>query len=218
MFRPNPAHPYAHAAALPVGDEPVSLDSLFAQVAPIEIEIGPGRGGFLFERCASAPDANLLGLEIRRKWAHIVDTRLNAAGLRGRARSLAEDAGVALRRLMPSGSVRVVFLHFPDPWWKKRHEKRLVMKSTLLDEIARLLTEKGELYIQTDVEERALQYRAVVDAHGAFEGFGDENGSPSLIENPYGARSPREHRAIGDGLPVYRMRWRRTLASKGSGR
>ena len=30
-----------------------------------------------------------------------------------------------------------------------------------------------------------------------------------MIENPYGARSPREHRAIADGLPVYRMRWQK---------
>lgn len=209
MFRPSTTHPYAHADHLPDGTDPVELRSLFPRDLPIEIEIGPGRGVFMFERCAADPEMNLLGFEIRRKWAHIVDTRLKSAGLGERARSLAEDAGQALPRLRPDGSVRTVFLHFPDPWWKKRHEKRLVMKSTLLDDIARLLAEGGALYIQTDVEERAQQYEAIVTEHPAFEPAGDVLGSASMRENPYGARSNREHRAIEDGLPVYRMRWTR---------
>ena len=63
--------------------------------------------------------------------------------------------------------------------------------------------------MQTDVEERAALYRAQVDGFTGFEPWGDASGDPALAENPYGARSPREHRAIADGLPVYRMRWRK---------
>jgi tRNA (guanine-N7-)-methyltransferase len=164
----------------------------------------------LFERAAAAPETCLLGLEIRRKWAHIVDERLKKATLGGRVRSLAEDAKIALARLRPDGGVRAVFLHFPDPWWKKRHEKRLVMGDVLLGEIARLLQPGGELFIQTDVKDRADQYEAhVMSAGEAFEPFGDRAGSARMEENPYGARSPREHRAIADGMPIYRLRFRR---------
>ena len=208
-FRPNPRHPYAHAARLPEGDGPVSLDEVIPGAGPFELEIGPGRGGFMFERCAAAPDARLLGLEIRLKWAHTVDERLAKAGLRGRARVLGEDAKRALPRLTPDASFRAVFLHFPDPWWKKRHEKRLVMGDVLLDQIARLLTPEGTLYIQTDVEERAEQYEAQVATHAGFVPAGDAPGSPRVAENPFGARSPREHRAIADGLPVHRLLYRR---------
>jgi tRNA (guanine-N7-)-methyltransferase len=208
-FQPRPTHPYRHAARLPEGDFPVKLDELFEGSGPVEIEIGPGRGGFVFERCAVDPAVRVLGFEIRLKWAHLVDERLAKAGLRSRARVLAGDAKEALRRLEPAGSVRAVFLHFPDPWWKKRHEKRLVMGDVLLDRIARLLEPGGALFIQTDVEERAEQYAAQVGAHEAFAPLGDREGSPVLEENPYGARSPREHRAIADGLPVHRMRWAR---------
>ena len=63
--------------------------------------------------------------------------------------------------------------------------------------------------MQTDVEERGLAYADAISAHQAFAPFGDAEGSPWLAENPYGARSPREHRAIADGLPVYRMRYTR---------
>ena len=106
--------------------------------------------------------------------------------------------------------MRRVFLHFPDPWWKKRHEKRLVMGDDLLVEVVRLLEPGGELYIQTDVEERAILYADVVAKSPELVPAGDAPGDPHVVENPYGARSPREHRAILDTLPVTRMRWTRT--------
>jgi tRNA (guanine-N7-)-methyltransferase len=143
------------------------------------------------------------------KWAAIVDERLKKRGLGARARVFNADAREALPRLVPDASVAVCYLHFPDPWWKKRHEKRLVMGVPLLDAIARLLTDGGELFVQTDVEERAVLYDEQIAAHPALEPAGDAPGSARLAENPYGARSPREHRAIEDGLPVHRLRYRR---------
>jgi len=204
----HPRHPYAHAARLPEGDAKVKLDA-WVGPGPTEIEIGPGRGTFMFERCAADPLVRILGLEIRLKWASIVDGRLAKAGLGDRARVLAEDAKRALPRLEPDGGVRAVFLHFPDPWWKKRHEKRLVMGDVLLDQIARLLAPEGALFVQTDVEERAQLYRSQIEGHAAFEPHGDEPGSPVVAENPFQARSNREHRAIADGLPIHRLLYRR---------
>jgi tRNA (guanine-N7-)-methyltransferase len=207
-FRPRPNHPYAHAPRLPEGDA-VPVADLLPGAGPIEIEIGPGRGGFLFERAEARPDARLVGLEIRLKWAAIVDDRLKKRGLGARARVINADAREALGRLSPDASVAVFYLHFPDPWWKKRHTKRLVMGDVLLDQIARLLADGGEVFVQTDVEERADLYEAQLAAHPALEPSGDAPGSPRLAENPYGARSPREHHAIADGLPVHRLRFRR---------
>jgi len=203
------AGPYAHAPRLPDG-ESVDLSTLAAGEW-IELEIGPGpKAGFLLERAVAAPTAALIGLEIRRKWATVGDGRLAKIGAGKRARVFCEDARVALPRLVPTGGVRRVFLHFPDPWWKKRHHKRLVMGDVFLTEVARLLATGGELYIQTDVEERAELYAQVVSESAAFAPAGEHEGSPIVTENPFGARSPREHRAIADGLPVHRMLWRRT--------
>jgi tRNA (guanine-N7-)-methyltransferase len=175
-----------------------------------ELEIGPGRGGFLFERASAAPDAALLGVEVRRKWAQIVDERLAKRGLAGRARVFAEDAKDALSRLGPDAIFRCVFVHFPDPWWKKRHAKRILMDAPLLAEIARLLVAGGELFVQTDVSERAEQYEELVKGDARFAPSGDSDGVARLADNPYGARSPRERRAVQDGLPVHRLRFRRT--------
>jgi tRNA (guanine-N7-)-methyltransferase len=150
-----------------------------------------------------------LGLEIRLKWAALVDERLRKRGLGDRVRVLNADARDALQRLRPDGSIEIVYLHFPDPWWKERHRKRLVMSPPLLDHVARLLVDGGELFVQTDVADRAAMYEAQIGAHPAMRPFGDEPGSAQLAANPYGARSPREQRAIADGLPVFRLRYRR---------
>ena len=53
-FRPRPDHPYAHAPRLPEGEE-VPLASVLPGTGPFELEIGPGRGGFIWERAAAAP-------------------------------------------------------------------------------------------------------------------------------------------------------------------
>lgn len=211
--RARPGDPYVDAAVLP-GDAPeaVDIDALFPGTTPgdpVELEIGGGRGAFAFERVAFDPNVRLLGLEVRRKWAAIVDRKLVAQGLGPRARTFAEDARIALPRLRPDARLRAVFLHFPDPWWKKRHEKRLVMGDVVQREIERLLIDGGELFVQTDVEHRFEQYKAFLDGRELLEPFGDAAGDPRLANNPYGAQSPREKRAIADGLPIFRMRYRR---------
>ena len=208
MFRPRPNHPYKDAPRYP-DEGRVDIASILPGAGPIEIEIGPGRGGFMFERAAANPSARLLGLEIRLKWSALVDARLQKAGLGARARVLNADAKEALARLDPDASISVFYLHFPDPWWKKRHEKRLVMGAGLLDSIARLLVDGGELFVQTDVEERAVLYEAQIATSPLLVPAGDSPGSARVSENPYGARSPREHHAIADGLPVHRFRYRR---------
>lgn len=205
------SRPYEDAPRLT--EQPrVDVRSL-AQGEWVELEVGPGRGWFLVERAEVEPRAALVGLEVRRKWAAVVDERLAARGLGARARVFAEDASLALPRLMPDGSLRRVFVHFPNPWWKKRHEKRLLVRDWFVDQVARLLEPDGELFVQTDVEERALSYETLVSLDARFVSAGDSPASPRIADNPYGARSPRERRAMKDGLPVHRMRWRRVLGS-----
>ncbi len=214
--------PYAHCPRLPqeglidprlVFAEPPQAASAgpLAQLAgrpdllaPVELEIGPGRGWFTVERLEHDPLTRVVGVEIRRKWATIVDDRLKKRGLAHRGRVFAEDIKQVLPRFV-SGSVSIAYLHFPDPWWKKRHEKRLVMGDELLDQLARVLVVGGELLIQTDVFERASRYEQAVGGCPAFEPWDAE---PRVADHPHGARSPRERKAMENGLPVVRLRYR----------
>jgi tRNA (guanine-N7-)-methyltransferase len=202
---PDRIRPYADAPRVPLGDTVDPRDLVDAGSGPVELELGPGRGGFVFERLATDPALRLVGLEIRRKWATIVDRRLAASEFRGRARVFAEDGRSVLPRFT-AGSIARVFVHFPDPWWKKRHQKRLLVGAPLLSELVRVLAPGGELFIQTDVEERAAGYEALCNA---CSGLVPVVPGPRLDENPFGARSPRERRALADGLPVYRLLYRR---------
>jgi tRNA (guanine-N7-)-methyltransferase len=209
---PRPGSPYADAPRLPETAR-VEIATL-VRGTTYEVEIGPGRGGFIQERALIRGELGIVGLEVRRKWASIVDARLAKQGLADRARVLAEDAKDALVRLSPDACLSVVYLHFPDPWWKKRHEKRLVLDPLLLDQIARLLVDGGELFVQTDVSERASQYEALLGGDSRFTPAGDAPGNPRLVENPYEARSPRERRAILDGLPIHRIRFKRASPAR----
>src|SRR5688500_9356769 len=85
--------PYGNAPRLPPGDSLGMQQILAAPAASagagpveLELEIGPGRGGFLYERLASSPEVRIVGLEIRLKWASLVDQRLHELGLAERGR------------------------------------------------------------------------------------------------------------------------------------
>ena len=199
------SHPYADAPRLP-DTSPLDPRLLVgAGSSPVELEIGPGRGGFLVESLMRDSRLRMVGLEVRRKWASVVDQRLHGMGLADRGRVFAADARLAIPKLVDS-SLSVVYIHFPDPWWKKRHQKRLVLGAALVDELSRVIVPGGELFVQTDVLDRASAYETLVAQCPAFEAW---SGSPRIVENPRQVQSPRERRAMADGLPIVRLRWRR---------
>jgi tRNA (guanine-N7-)-methyltransferase len=202
--------PYADAPRLPPGSNlgAVEILGLEAQRRELELEIGPGRGGFIVERLAAAPDNCIVGLEIRLKWASQLDERVRALGFGGRARVFAEDIRSALPRLS-AGCLSRIFIHFPDPWWKKRHAKRRLAQADVMDHLVRALAPGGELFVQTDVWDTAQAYRAAIECRPELEPHGEQLGCPLLSDNPYGARSPRERRVMADGMPVVRLRYRR---------
>ena len=184
---------------------PFSLGTLIEGSGPIELDIGFGRGLSLFERAEAAPGSRIIGIEVKTKLAYKAVERIERRGLRHVA-VLCGDAREILRRAGPARSVERVALHFPDPWWKKRHGKRRVIGKALLTELARLMTAGGELFVQTDVEDRAAEYVAELRRTPGFV-LVSETGY--VAQNPFGARSNRERRALRDGLPVWRILARR---------
>lgn len=203
---PHADYPYAHAPRLPPDSDHVDPRTLLGSRGPVELEIGPGRGTFILERLEfGGPDVHILGLEIRRKWATLVDDKIRAGGWGTRGRVFAEDARLALERF-PGKCLSRVYVHFPDPWWKKRHHKRLLAGRALADQVGRLLCTGGDFFVQTDVEERAELYEQAFFGHPLFTPWGE---TPVVEDPQFGARSPREKRALQDGLPIFRRRWRR---------
>jgi tRNA (guanine-N7-)-methyltransferase len=172
------------------------LGSLIPGDGDLELEIGFGRGRFLIERAQAAPGSRIVGIEIKAKWAHLVEERRKRLGL-SNVVALHGDAREILSRTQ--GSLARVFVHFPDPWWKKRHARRRVVDEDFVVQLARLIRPGGELFVQTDVDDRAsaMAERIAASEFDVRAGFDHAN--------PYGARSNREVRAEEDGLPIYRV-------------
>lgn len=196
--------PYGAMAPRPPESGPLDLDALVPGEGPIELDIGFGRGMSVLKRAATAPTARILGLEIKAKLAHHLSERVARVGLSNRVLIWACDARETLARSGPPGCVSRAFVHFPDPWWKKRHTKRRVLGDDFLTSLASLMRPGGDLFVQTDVEDRHALYVDFVEAHADFELV-----EASLDHNPFGSISNREARAEEDGLPIHRLLARR---------
>lgn len=135
----------------------------FGRTAPLEIEVGSGKGLFLQAASARLPQRDFLGLEIGAKYARFAAARL-AQKQRENAKLICGDAVRFLREFLPNESVVAIHVYFPDPWWKKRHRKRRVMTAGLVADAERVLRSGGSLHFWTDVEEYFLATMELVTA------------------------------------------------------
>ena len=136
---------------------------LFRNDHPIEIEVGSGKGAFLIAAAEANPGTNYLGIEIDRALQLYVATRLAKRGLRN-ARVAGTDARRLFHERVPAASVRAVHVYFPDPWWKKRHDKRRVWTPDFAADCVRVLAPGGRLHVATDVAEYFEIIRELLDA------------------------------------------------------
>jgi tRNA (guanine-N7-)-methyltransferase len=126
--------------------------ALFGRQAPLEVEVGSGKGLFLSAAAACDPAADFLGIEIMAKYARFAAARVAQREL-ANARVIHGDAQHFFKALLPASSLRAVHVYFPDPWWKARHKKRRVMNESFVRDVERTLVPGGRLHFWTDVEE-----------------------------------------------------------------
>jgi tRNA (guanine-N7-)-methyltransferase len=131
---------------------PLGGTKLFGRQAPLEIEVGSGKGLFLTNAAEQTPAHDFLGVEVSHKYARHAASRLAKRQL-SNAKMVDGDALQLFRDLLPDAIAAAVHIYFPDPWWKKRHRKRRVMRDSLLRDVERVLTEGGRLHFWTDVAE-----------------------------------------------------------------
>lgn len=173
----------------------------------VEIELGCADARFLFERAQIHPNHQLIGLEIRKP---LVDEVNLLAAERGHAKLRAYFCNINtdLVDLVPDGSIRRIFINFPDPWFKKRHSKRRLITSELCDTLARKLRSDGELFFQSDVFDLALDAMMVFESSFKISNAVEE--WTFLRHNPYQAKSLREVRCEELGKDIWRMLYRLT--------
>ncbi len=131
---------------------PLDVNELFGRDAPLEVEMGSGKGLFLQNAALENPEHNFLGVEVARKYAQFTAARLFKQKL-SNAISVQGDGLKLFRELLPDESLAAVHVYFPDPWWKRRHRVRRVLNEAFLSDIVRTLKPQCRLHFWTDVKE-----------------------------------------------------------------
>lgn len=141
------------------GAGPVDFTAIFGRSAPVEMEIGVGKGRFLLNAAAANRDRDYFGLEIEAEYAAIVRLRAERLGLSNLRVERLDGKAFVATRLAP-GSLAALHVYFPDPWPKKRHHKRRLVDPAWASAAALALAAGGLLRVASDHAE----YWAVIDA------------------------------------------------------
>ena len=128
---------------------PVTSASLFGKDAPLELEVGSGKGTLLVTESKARPGVNFLGIEYaRRYWRYGAD-RLRRNDCEN-ARLVLADATTFIRDFLEDASLSAVHIYFPDPWPKKRHHKRRFVQPGPIELVASKMRRGARLQIVTD--------------------------------------------------------------------
>lgn len=171
---------------------------------PLHLDIGCARGRFALEMAQQHPERNFLGVEIRQALvtaANEAKEELGITNLHYLYGNMNSSAKVLLESLPPR-VLQTISVQFPDPWFKKRHNKRRVVQTELVDSLVQHLSPAGQVFLQSDIEEVAIEMR---DRFAANPDLTRQHESIWLSDNPMPVRTERELHVLKQNLPVYRV-------------
>lgn len=177
---------------------PLDLLGTFGRAAPLHVDLGCGDGSFLCELAQRYPDQNFLGIE--RLIGRVAKACRKASALEN-VRVLNVESAYAVRYLLPEASVETFYLLFPDPWPKRRHHRRRIVRQDFLESIHRALADDGFLRIATDQLDYFEQIRGLAESSSDFA-MVDETASPAPTDLPLTKFEQRFRRL---GAPIYRL-------------
>ena len=189
---------------IPFVSEVLDLAATFGRHAPVVLEIGCGMGETTAAIAAAQPGTDFIGVEVHAPGVGALLRRIEAQGLPN-VRVIQHDAVEVVAAMMPAASLAGVHVFFPDPWPKKRHHKRRLLKPAFVHELALRLAPGGLLHVATDWEDYAQEVLATL-------------GAEPLLENTAEAFAPRpahrpstkfEARALSLGHGVWDLVFRR---------
>ena len=136
--------------------------ALFGSPGPFELEVGCGKGGFLLSRGRANPYIRLLGVEWANQYFRYCADRMARWQL-ANVRVMRADARDLVMNHLPPACVSILHLYHPDPWPKRRHHKRRLVRPDFAEAVVRCLTPGACWLIQSDHEEYFNVMREVID-------------------------------------------------------
>jgi tRNA (guanine-N7-)-methyltransferase len=186
---------------------PSLLASLFAPpVAQVWLEIGFGSGEHLAWQAEHHPHTGFVGCEPFINGVASLLGKIESAGLTT-IRIYDGDARDVLAWL-PTQSIARIFVLFPDPWPKKRHQKRRLLSPDAVGQIARVLAPGGELRFATDSGDYACEALRTILTGGAFA-WTAETAKDWRERPPDWPETRYERKALSEGRKPAYLRFRR---------
>ncbi len=142
---------------------PLDLPALFGNDRPVYLEIGFGNGESLALMAQANPEHNYLGIEVHRPGVGHLLLRAQQLGLEN-LRIIRHDAVEVIRDGLAEHCLSGAYLFFPDPWHKRRHQKRRILRPAFVDQLARIIRPQGLFHAATDWQDYARQMMQVMTA------------------------------------------------------
>ncbi len=159
---------------VPYAPAPLDALSVFGRSAPLVLEIGFGMGEATAHIARMRPQDNFLCCEVHEPGVGALLKRIGEQG-QTNIRILQHDAVEVIDHMLPPGSLDGVHIFFPDPWHKKKHNKRRLIQPPLVAKLAARLKPGGYIHCATDWQPYAEQMLQVLRAEpllaNTAEGF-----------------------------------------------
>ncbi|TAK97149.1 MAG: tRNA (guanosine(46)-N7)-methyltransferase TrmB [Aquabacterium sp.] len=148
---------------MPYQEQLLDFPATFGRTAPVVLEIGFGMGDATAKIAEGQPDTDYIGCEVHEPGVGALLKQIGDRGL-SNLRVIRHDAVMVLENMIPPGSLAGIHIFFPDPWHKKRHNKRRLIQSPLVAKLVTHLAPGGYLHCATDWEPYAQQMLEVLGA------------------------------------------------------
>lgn len=160
---------------LTVGDTPWDFAQAFGRVAATVVEIGFGMGASLLRMAQENPQINYIGIEVHKAGVGSLVADLHDHQLTN-VRVVAHDAVTVFQTQLAMSSLAGVQIFFPDPWHKKRHNKRRLIQPEFIHLIAGTLSAEGFIHCATDWQEYAEHMLEVLSTEPSLKNQHAEGG------------------------------------------
>ncbi len=148
--RPGPAYLVETGAA--------RLEDLFEHPAPLELEIGSGKGKFLLYRAQAHPDINFVGFDYVWKYLKKGHEKQKKRDV-GNLRFFKAEANDVINSYVATESLTVCHIYFPDPWHKKRHHKRRLLTADFFTRLHDRVKSGGLVELASDNADYVAMFR-----------------------------------------------------------
>lgn len=176
----------------------LDLAELFGNPRAVILEIGSGKGRFLVSSAIEQPETNFLGVEKSLHYHRFIRDRIARRGLTN-VRLVNHDAFLVVRDMLSDASIAEVHIYFPDPWPRKKEQKRRIIRPEVLTELRRVLVEGGSGIYVTDHRE---YFEAAAPLLPEF--FRTETRTPGPDDPP---RTNYEAKYRAEGRSIYEARF-----------